>query len=455
MAIAPAPVRQTVAPAVPRRRGPAGWVLGFVVGGTAAVWLVDGGLGQFGTPGGGWLVVGQWAGIGSTLAALVGLILVARPRGLERGAGLDRLWAWHRVAGITTVFALLVHLVASSVGVAGGSWPRVWRQYVSLVTGSSWMVAASVAAALFLTVATTSYRPLRQRMTYETWLGVHVTGYLAVLLGFGHQVTLGTDFGESTPVGHWWWIGLFVATAAVVLWARGGDLLVACATGRATITRITTVAPDTVALEMRASGRRIHRARAGQFFLLRVLTGDLWWQAHPISLSARPRAGLLRFTVKLTGDGSARMAAVRPGTRVVLEGPYGRFTADRAQGRPVLLIGGGVGITVVRSVLADCSPRQRPVVVARAPSEEHIPHLDEIRDMVADRGGRLLVVTGPRSRWPGRRPFAPELLRRAVPDLAGRDVFLCGPPALEREVERSLRSAGVPGDRIHIEHFGV
>lgn len=456
MAIAQRPdiVAPTDAGGAPRRRI-APTLLGVAVGGTGVLWLFNGGLGQFGDRGGVWLIVGQWAGIVSALAALVGLVLVARPTWLERTEGLDRLWAWHRIAGMTTVFALLVHLVASTVGFAGGSVRQAWDEFLSLLSGSSWMVAATVATALFLIVAGTSWRRIRARMPYEMWLGVHVAGYLAVLLGFGHQLTLSTDFSAATPISHWWWIGLFVAAMAAVLWSRIGGLIRAAATGRARVTRVTTVAVNTVAIEMQTKSRRLRRVTAGQFFLIRMLTADLWWQAHPISISARPRDGILRFTIKLSGDGSEQMAAVPPGTRVVLEGPYGTFTAARAQGRPVLLIGGGVGLTVIRAVLADCSADQRPVVVARVPGVGHIPHLTEIRAMVAERQGRLLVVDGPRNQWPGGRPFAPEHLLTAVPDLAQRDTFICGPPALERELERSLRAAKVPADRIHLEYFGV
>lgn len=437
------------------RRSIPGLVVGFIAGGTLVLWLINGGLGQLTDPGGLWLVVGQLAGIVAALAALGGLILVARPTWLERSEGLDRLWAWHRLTGMTTLFALLLHVVASVVGFAGGSLGAAWSQYVSLLTGSPWMVAATAATVLFLTVAGTSWRRIRNRMTYEMWLGIHITGYLAVLLGFGHQLTLGTDFSEATPVSHWWWIALFAATIAVIVWSRVGGLLAAITTGRARVTSVTPVAVGTVAIEMTASGRRLRNARAGQFFLLRMVTADLWWQAHPISLSARPRDGVLRFTVKLGGDGSDQMAAVRPGTRVILEGPYGRFTADRAQGRRVVLVGGGVGLTVIRAVLADCTAAQRPVVVARVPHVDHVPHLAEIRAMVAARQGRLLVVDGPRRQWSGSRPFTPENLRHAVPDITERDAFICGPPALEAEVERSLRGLRLPADRIHVEHFGV
>ena len=62
-------------------------------------------------------------------------------------------------------------------------------------------------------------------------------------------------------------------------------------------------------------GRRLDRlpVRAGQFFQWRFLDGPGWSRAHPYSLSAAPHRDLLRITVKDLGDGSARVAALRPG----------------------------------------------------------------------------------------------------------------------------------------------
>ena len=48
-----------------------------------------------------------------------------------------------------------------------------------------------------------------------------------------------------------------------------------------------------------------------------------------------------------------------------------------------------------------------------------------------------------------------EHLRELVPDLAERDVFVCGPPAFTAITRRSLRAAGVSRRRIHSERFAL
>jgi hypothetical protein len=100
------------------------------------------------------------------------------------------------------------------------------------------------------------------------------------------------------------------------------------------------------------TGHNLHRlpARAGQFFNWRFLDGPGWSRAHPYSLSAAPRRDWLRITVKDV-DGSGRLARLRPGTRVLIEGPYGALTGARRQRSQVLLAAAGVGITPLRALL--------------------------------------------------------------------------------------------------------
>jgi ferredoxin-NADP reductase len=222
---------------------------------------------------------------------------------------------------------------------------------------------------------------------------------------------------------------------------------------RTILARVIPEAPGVVSLVITGRGVDSLAAQPGQFVCLRVLTRRLWWQAHPYSLSAAPQRRALRLTVKDLGDGSAETLALKPGARVLLEGPYGRLCMDRAEGRPVLLIGAGVGVAPMRALLEACQTQQRPVVLARAHSDADLPLAGELEVLAAERGGRLVRVTGPRTRFPGGNPFTAEALAEAIPDLRGRAVFICGPTALQSRVAAELRRAGVPAEQIHTERF--
>jgi ferredoxin-NADP reductase len=158
----------------------------------------------------------------------------------------------------------------------------------------------------------------------------------------------------------------------------------------------------------------------------------------------------MRITVKALGGHSAAVSLLRPGTRVWAEGPYGSLTADRRTAARSLLIAGGVGITPIRALLEE--PWGGHVVVLyRVRDERDAVLLREVRDLVARRGGRLHLLTGRTSA--GARPFEPVALHSMVPDIADRDVYVCGPRAMTDTVLESLRRLRVPNRQVHAEKF--
>jgi predicted ferric reductase len=427
---------------------------GFVVIVTAGLWARHGGLGLVLSGGTDTLsAIGQLSGLVAALAALGGLILTSRPRFLERRYGQDGLVALHRWFGIATVFLVVLHAVTDTWAWGATTGGNIFTGLVDLLANEAWMVAALMSTILFVAVGLSSWRRIRQVIPYETWYFVHLTGYLAVLLGFGHQLTLGTDI-STDRVALWWWSFLAITTVAVVVYSRMGDLLRSL-TRSFFVTAISREANGIGSIHVSGPGIARLRVAGGQYFNVRALTRHLWWQSHPFSISAAPTTSGVRFTVKELGEDSTRLLQMRPGTRLLLEGPYGVFTADQAQGAPVVLVAGGVGVAPIRAILEDCGPQQRPVVIVRVRDVDDVAHRVELERLVASRDGSLHILTGPRHWFSRNDPFAPETLRAWIPDIARRHVFVCGPASLESAVMTGMRKAGVPTQNIHHERFGV
>ena len=58
-------------------------------------------------------------------------------------------------------------------------------------------------------------------------------------------------------------------------------------------------------------------------------------------------------------------------------------------------------------------------------------------------------------RGEGRDLLSPAHLLELVPDIAERDVFLCGPPAMIDAIRKNLRRARVPRRNVHAERFAL
>ncbi|WP_406512061.1 hypothetical protein OG851_14370 [Streptomyces sp. NBC_00161] len=164
--------------------------------------------------------------------------------------------------------------------------------------------------------------------------------------------------------------------------------------------------------------------------------------------------------MKALGGHSRRIRRLRPGTRVIATGPFGALTAARRTRPKVLLIAGGVGITPMRALFETLPGGPGEITLLyRAGAEEHLVLRSELEAIAAERQAGLHYLLGPSDAWghlpavAGGDPLAPQALLALVPDLAGHDVYLCGPPGMAEATQSALLRAGVPAARIHSECF--
>jgi predicted ferric reductase len=418
------------------------------------LFIMGHGLSGLSAPGVLLTALGRLTGLYGALALVLQLVLIARLPWLETRLGMDRLTVWHRWSGFWVLWLLLAHVVFVTLGYAGQDRSPVLLEFEALVLDTRDVLKATVALALLIGVGITSARAARRRMRYETWHFLHLYAYLAVVLGFLHQVTVGQDF-TSAPIGRLYWWTLYGSALGAVLLTRLGLPVFRNLRHRLRVVSVVRESRDVVTI--RIAGRRLDRlpARAGQFFMWRFLTRDHWWDAHPYSLSAMPDGRTLRITVKALGDGSAWLRGVRPGTRVLAEGPYGAFTADRRILGGVLLLGAGVGITPIRALLEEFSHRGDDIVVIyRSTTRRDAVLAAELQQLAQRCGARLHVVLGPAgSVGPHGPVLGPRHLLELAPDVRRRDVYLCGPPGLTGHVRHSLAELHVPAAQCHTERF--
>ncbi|MGW2821092.1 ferredoxin reductase family protein [Streptomyces sp. NPDC001443] len=394
------------------------------------------------------IVLGRLAGLYGALLMAFQLLLVARLPWLDRRIGMDRLTSWHRWTGFGILWTLLAHVVFIAFGYADSSGMDPVSQVVDLAETAEGVLRAVVALAIVLVVGAASARYARRRLAYETWHFIHLYTYVAVVLAFTHQVAVGTTFTASAAAKTYWYTvwGLALGSVAV-----GRAVLPLWRNQRHRLRVSAVVLESDTVVSIHITGRDLDRlpARAGQFFLWRFLTKDRWWQANPFSLSAAPDGRSLRLTAKTAGDGTAALRHLKVGTRVFAEGPYGAFTALHRTRPESVLIAGGVGVTPIRALLEEL--HGHAVVVYRVATDRDAVLYDELRELARVKGAELHLVTGPVS--PDR--LAPAELARLVPDIADRDVFLCGPPPMMNAVLASLRALDVPGPQIHFERFSL
>ncbi len=402
--------------------------------------------------------VGRLSGLLSADLLLVQVLMMARLPFLENAFGRDRLARLHRVVGFVSFDLMVLHILTMTYGYAAGRLSAVPGTFWELTTGEAGILLSVGGAVALVMVVVTSIKAARKKLRYESWHLIHLYAYLGVGLALPHQLWTGQEFLVSPGRTVFWW-GLWIAAAASILVWRIGVPLWRTLRYRLAVTSVVDEGDGVVSVYL--AGRHLDRlpVEAGQFLSVRFLAGPGWTRANPYSLSAAPDGRSLRLTAKALGDGSARIAQLKPGTRVVFEGPYGRL-GDRARAHHrVALIGAGVGITPLRALAEglDYAPGAATVLHRYATNPLFAW---EFGVLAAERGLQIVNLPGRRrgpDSWLGEgMGMVDDLtaLRYWIPDVAERDVYICGPGAWASAVQRTVEDAGTPRGRIHVESFG-
>jgi len=346
------------------------------------------------------------------------------------------------------------------LGYAAGSNSSVLGKLWEMIASYPGMLLATAGTMALTMVVVTSIRKARAKLKHESWHLLHLYAYLGVGFALPHQLWTGADFAGS-PIARAYWWGLYGAALAAVLVFRVGLPLWRSLSSPLRVLDVKAEGPGVTTVTVGGRGVRRMPVRAGQFFQWRFLDGPGWTRGNPYSISAAPDGRTLRLTAAHAGDGSARLAMLRPGTRVLVEGPYGRMHDGVRAHRKVLLMGSGIGITPMRALLEELEQAPGDVTVVHRVRSRHDAVLtDELAALAASRGARYLLVEGPRV--PDRQSWLPaqarhltdvQALREIVPDLEHHDVYLCGSDGWMTAARTAAIEAGVAPDAVHLERF--
>jgi NAD(P)H-flavin reductase len=187
----------------------------------------------------------------------------------------------------------------------------------------------------------------------------------------------------------------------------------------------------------------------GQFTMLYAFgVGEV-----PISISGA-RNGAILQTVREVGAVTRALCAAEPGEVLGVRGPFGSdWALHAAQGRDVVVVGGGLGVAplrpAIRGLVADRERDGRISVLVGARSPDDLLFLDELRAL-ADEPRLHVAITVDHAEpgWAGPVGVVPELIPDAPFDPSTAIALVCGPEVMMRFTAEALLDRGVPAERI-------
>lgn len=220
-----------------------------------------------------------------------------------------------------------------------------------------------------------------------------------------------------------------------------------------------------------ADGAGLPAFKAGQHLPLRLsLDGRTPPLIRTYSLSSAPSDGFFRISVKRDGLASAYLHDhVSIGDLLQARSPQGSFVVDAQERRPLVLLGAGIGVTPMLSMLREVIYEGKRVRGGRATWFIHsarrladLAFREEVDTLIAKAGDQLTAIrvlsqpetsarVGEDFHLTGRIDL--DLLKALLP-FNDFDFYVCGPAAFTQAIYDGLRGMHIRDERIHAETFG-
>ena len=228
----------------------------------------------------------------------------------------------------------------------------------------------------------------------------------------------------------------------------------------ATITKIIDETADTKTFQVKFDDPEIHKAfrplpgQVGQFSVIGV------GEATISITSALPRIekeDMVEFSIKKVGRLTTVIHELEVGSKVAIRGPYGtNFPYEMMKGKNLLIIGGGIGLAPVRSLIdwALAEENRKDYghmdILYGARSKADLCFTYDLFDKWPKVPDTNVYVTLDREEegWDGHVGFVPSYVEEVGFKPENTIAVTCGPPIMIKFVLQALQKMGFPDEQI-------
>jgi sulfhydrogenase subunit gamma (sulfur reductase) len=154
----------------------------------------------------------------------------------------------------------------------------------------------------------------------------------------------------------------------------------------------------------------------------------------PVSITSTPtKNGYLELCIRSTGKVTDALHNLDEGGKIGIRGPYGNsFPLDEVRGKDIILIGGGIGLAPLRSLLNYLLDRKKQYgkielfYGAKTPNNLCFRREYDLWNSYENMSV-YITVDKAAGKWNGRVGFVTELLKEIDPSPHNRVAFVCGP----------------------------
>jgi len=397
-------------------------------------------------------------GLGFVGLSIMGVqfILTARFKGLSAVVGMDSMLQFHRQMGIIAFTFVLAHPIIlflyNPVTISfldpGVNFLRATFLSLSLV-------------ALFLVALLPLFRKAL-KISYQWWRLTHgIFASIILIVGLAHILMVGRYVSSL------WQQGMWIVLIGISLYLLAHTRIVKpllAARRPWEVKSVTTEKPDVWTILLEANEHNGLKFLPGQCIWMSLGAKPFSLEQHPFTIASSAESHKeLAITIKALGDFTQSIGEIKPGTKALLEGPYGKFTYNPDYPEPTAFIVGGIGITPAISnlrTMRDRKDKRELLLLYGSVDYESILFADELKELTQSLNLKVVhVLDKVADGFVGEQgPINAARIRKHLGKKHSAERFhyyICGPEPMMDSIESTLLKMGVARSQINTERFNI
>lgn len=222
------------------------------------------------------------------------------------------------------------------------------------------------------------------------------------------------------------------------------------------------IANDTMAFHFeKPAGLEFRAGQFADYTLINPPETDAEGDIRGFSLAHAPFEADLVAATRMRDTAFKRVLRDMPlGTEVIFDGPYGDFTLHKTETTPAVFIIGGIGVTPVRSMVAQAThdrTSHQITLLHSSRTPDDLPFKADFEKLASDNPNFTYVPVASDSApddWQGQRGLVDEtMVRQFVEDIDKPIYYLSGPEGMVKAMRQMLVDMQVNEDNIRTEEF--
>jgi predicted ferric reductase len=388
--------------------------------------------------------IGQLTGLLGTVLFAINLIIATRLKLLENYFnGLNRVYINHHLIGGLALILLLIHPLVLAIKFIPFSLHYAALFLLPTVDNpAKFYGIIALLIMIILLVLTFHFRP-----RYHIWKFTHKFLGLAFFIASLHIYLIPSDISRSYSLRAYM---LFIVGLGLI--SAIYRILIAGSLPKVTgIVRQVNQLNDKVIEIVIEMKERAIKYTSGQFIFVSFIDKNIGKESHPFSITSETNGNIVKLVIKDSGDYTAKLKNLAAGTLAKIEGPFGKFNFRNFNSKNQIWLAGGIGVTpflsMIRSLKSDDNYQIDFYYLTK--NQEEAVFLDEIL-AIAKTNNRIKVF-----------PFFSEVKGRInatlINEMSGgldnKEILLCGPVLMMRNLKDQLIVLGVNKEFIHSEEF--